>query len=211
MGCRLLKRKVFAPRFRFCLVVISLLVVSSCAYEVSTIQGVARPGKIRTLERIAVAPFRYPSDWTGLFRDVYAQAGLKAPEGKKIELIDGAFSDSRRPQRQGVYGSSLAEGTRKNKSGRFAERGRRNRGRPFGDIERFGARRRWCWPVAAAPAQTSKCVRRGSKYALLDLGFQEELWESEAGATTVLSQGDEMKAAVSEALDEFPRQSSDSG
>ena len=45
-------------------------------------------------------------------------------------------------------------------------------------------------------ADVEVCAAR-VEIRLLDLGSQEELWQSEAGATTALSQGDEMKAAVS--------------
>ena len=210
MGCRLLKRKAFAPRLRYCLVVISLLVVSSCAYEVSTIQGVARPGKIRTLERIAVAPFHYPSDWTGLFRDVYAQAGLKAPEGKKIELIQGAFLVRDALSAKGYMVLRWPKELEKTKvddllnaEGEIAKthlETLRDSGAQAVVLARGG---RTCADVEVCTARV--------EIRLLDLGSQEELWESEAGATTALSQGDEMKAAVHEALDEFPRQSSDSG
>ena len=54
------------------------------------------------------------------------------------------------------------------------------------------------------------CVAR-VEIRLVDLNSQEDLWESQAAATTAFSQGDEMKAAISVAFDAFPQKYPGSG
>lgn len=180
--------------------------IPACAYEVSTIQVVARPGKIRALERVVVAPFRYPSDWTGLFRDVYAQAGLKAPEVRKIEMVEGAFliRDAlaakgylalRRPK--GLEGKKAADLL--NAEGEIAEV-------HLSALKASGAQAVMLAEGGRDCEDVEVCVAR-VKIRLIDLGSLETLWQSQSAATTALSQGDEMKAAVAEAFDAFPEKS----
>ena len=197
---------VFASRFRLWWAAFSLLAVAGCAYEVSSIQGVARPGRIRSLERVVVAPFRYPSDWTGLFRHVYAQAGLKAPDVKKIEMIEGAFLIRDAVTAKGYLVLRWPEELEKikaddlrNAEGEIAEG-------HLAVLKRSGAQA----VVLAGGGRTCEdvevCVAR-VEIRLLDLNSREALWKSQAAATTALSQGDEMKAAVSQAFDAFPEKS----
>ncbi len=196
----------FVSRFRSCLIVVLFLMIPACAYEVSTIQVVARPGKIRALERVVVAPFRYPSDWTGLFRDVYAQAGLKAPEVRKIEMVEGAFliRDAlaakgylalRRPK--GLEGKKAADLL--NAEGEIAEV-------HLSALKASGAQAVMLAEGGRDCEDVEVCVAR-VKIRLIDLGSLETLWQSQSAATTALSQGDEMKAAVAEAFDAFPEKS----
>ena len=206
MEPRIVRHMAFASRFRASLIVFLLLMIPACAYEVSTIQGVAMPGRIRALERIAVAPFRYPSDWTGLFRDVYAQAGLKAPDVRKIEMVEGAFLLRDALAAKGYLAllrPKVLEGKKAadllNAEGEIAEA-------HLAALKRSGAQA----VVIAQGERTCEdvevCVAR-MEIRLIDLGSLEALWESQAFATTALSQGDEMKAAVSEAFDAFPGKS----
>ena len=196
----------FVSRFRASLIIFVLLMIPACAYEVSTIQVVARPGKIRALERVVVAPFRYPSDWTGLFRDVYAQAGLKAPEVRKIEMVEGAFliRDAlaakgylalRRPK--GLEGKKAADLL--NAEGEIAEV-------HLSALKASGAQAVMLAEGGRDCEDVEVCVAR-VKIRLIDLGSLETLWQSQSAATTALSQGDEMKAAVAEAFDAFPEKS----
>ena len=197
---------VFALRFRLWWAAFSLLAMAGCAYEVSSVQGVAIPGRIRALERVVVAPFRYPSDWTGLFRHVYAQAGLEAPDVRKVEMIEGAFLIRDAVTAKGYLVLRWPKTLEKikaddllNAEGEIAEG-------HLSALKRSGAQA----VVLAQGGRTCEdvevCVAR-VEIRLLDLSSQEDLWKSEASATTALSQGDEMKAAVAGAFDAFPEKS----
>lgn len=201
-----MKRMVFASRFRLWWAAFSLLAMAGCAYEVSSIQGVAMPGKIRSLERVVVAPFRYPSDWTGLFRHVYAQAGLKAPDVRKVEMIEGAFLIRDAVTAKGYLVLRWPEELEKIKAGDLRNAGGEIAEAHLAALKRSGAQA----VVLAQGGRTCEdvevCVAR-VEIRLLDLNSREALWRSQAAATTALSQGDEMKAAVSGAFDAFPGKS----
>ncbi len=197
----------FVTRCRACRLVFSLVLISGCAYGVSGTQGVSRPEKIRTLQRIAIAPFRYSSDWTGLFRDIYRRAGLKVPEGRKIESIEGTFliRDAiaakgyeavalRGEWKGGALGDSPRPGGKVPKA---LLRSLRDAG--AGAVMLAGGGRR-CGDVDSCAATV--------RVLLLDVGTGEELWRSEGRAATVLSQGDEMRAAVQGAFAAFPDKAS---
>lgn len=209
MGCRLLKRITFASRFRSCSIIFLLLVIPGCAYEISSIQGISKPGSIQALERVAVAPFRYPSDWTGLFRHVYAQAGLKAPEGRKIEFVEGAFLIRDAITAKGYLVLRWPKELKKIKAEDLLNVEGKIAGTHLEALKRSGAQAVVLASGDRTCADVEVCVAR-VEIRLLDLGSQEALWKSQAAATTALSQGDEMKAAVSEALSAFPDKSPDS-
>ena len=201
-----MNRMVFASRFRLWWAAFSLLAMAGCAYEVSTIRVVAKPGRIRALERVVVAPFRYPSDWTGLFRHVYAQAGLEAPDVKKIEMIEGAFLIRDAVTAKGYLVLRWPKELEKIKADDL-----RNAGGEIAEGHLAALRRSGAQAVVLAQGgrtceDVEVCVAR-VEIRLLDLSSQEDLWKSEASATTALSQGDEMKAAVAEAFDAFPGKS----
>ena len=210
MEPRIVKRTAFAPKVRFRSLVFLLLMIPACAYEVSTIQGVARPGEIRALERVAVAPFRYPSDWTGLFRDVYAQAGLKAPDVRKIETIEGAFLIRDALAAKGYLVVRWPEELAKtkaedllNEAGGIAEA-------HLAALQRSGAQAVVVAGGGRDCEDVEVCVAK-VRIRLVDLSSRETLWRSQSAATTAFSQGDEMKAAVAEAFDAFPGKPSPSG
>ena len=205
MEYRLLKRMVFASRFRSWLVIF-LLLLPGCAYEISTIQGVAKPEKIQTIERISVAPFRYPSDWTGLFRDVYAQAGIEAPDVRKIEMLEGAFLIRDALSAKGYLALRWPEELEKKEADDLLNASGEIAGVHLAALKSSGAQA----VVLAKGVRTCEnvevCMGR-VEIRLIVLGSQETLWESQAAATTAFSQGDEMKAAVAEALAAFPDKS----
>ena len=206
MEPRIVRHMASTSRFRASLIVFLLLMIPACAYEVSTMQGVARPGRIRALERIAVAPFRYPSDWTGLFRDVYAQAGLKAPDVKKIEMVEGAFLLRDALAARGYLALRWPEKLAKTKAEDLLDAAGGIAEVHLGALKRSGAQA----VVIAGGERTCEDVEvcvASVEIRLIDLGSLEALWVSGARATTALSQGDEMKAAVSEAFDVFPEKS----
>lgn len=210
MELRIVKRNAFASRFRYALIMFALVVVPGCAYQLSTLQGVARPAKIRALERVVVAPFRYPSDWTGLFRDVYAQAGLKAPDVKKIEMLDGGFLIRGAVSAKGYLVLRWPEKLEKTKADDLLNAEGGIAADHLAALRRSGAQA----VVLAEGGRTCEdvevCVAR-VEIRLVDLNSQEDLWESQAAATTAFSQGDEMKAAISVAFDAFPQKSPGSG
>ena len=206
MEPRIVKQNVFVSRFRSSLIIFLSLIISACAYEVSTIQGVARPDEIRALERVAVAPFRYPSDWTGLFRDVYAQAGLKAPDVKKIEMIEGAFLIRDALAAKGYLALRWPEELVKTKAEDLLDAAGGIAEVHLGMLRNSGAQAVVIAGGGRDCEDVEVCVAR-VEIRLLDLNSREALWVSGARATTAFSQGDEMKAAVSEAFDAFPEKS----
>lgn len=184
--------------------------IPGCAYEISSIQGVVLPEKIRVLERVAVAPFRYPSDWTGLFRDVYAQAGLKAPDVKKIEMIEGAFLIRDALAARGYLVLRWPEELEKTKADDLL-----NEAGGIAEAHLAALRRSGAQAVVIAGGgrdceDVEVCVAK-VEIRLVDLSSRETLWRSQSTATTAFSQGDEMKAAVAEAFDAFPQKSPPSG
>ncbi len=193
----------FKARLRVLSIVFLLLVACGCAYEISRTQSVTRPGKIRTLNRIVVAPFRYANDWTGLFRDIYEKAGLKAPEVKKIEFLEGAFLVRDAVTAKGYEVLRWPKELANTKADDLwsAEGGIAEAHLPL--LRDSGAQAlilaggsRNCNDIELCAAKV--------EIRLVDLVSQEELWKSGAGATTAFSQGDEMRAAVREALGGFP-------
>lgn len=185
--------------------VFSLVLLSGCAYGVSGTQGVARPEKIRTLRRIAVAPFRYASDWTGLFRDIYRRAGLKVPAGRKVESMEGTFLIRDAIAAKGYEAVALRGEWRRGAADELLRPGRRAPQALLralggaGAVVLAGGRRR-CRDVDSCAATV--------RVLLLDVGTGEELWRSEVRAATVFSQGDEMRAAVRGAFAAFPERAS---
>ena len=206
MEPRIVKQNASASRYRVSLIVFLLLMIPACAYEVSTIQGVARPGRIRALERVVVAPFRYPSDWTGLFRDVYAQAGLKAPDVKKIEMIEGAFLIRDALAAKGYLALRWPEELAKTKAEDLLDAEGGIAEAHLAALKRSGAQAVMLAEGGRTCEDVEVCVAR-VKIRLIDLGSLEKIWESQSAATTAFSQGDEMKAAVAEAFDAFPEKS----
>ena len=195
-----------ASRFRLWWAAASFLVMAGCAYEVSSIQGVAMPGRIRALERVAVAPFRYPSDWTGLFRHVYAQAGLEAPDVRKIEMVEGAFLIRYALAAKGYKVLRWPKELEKKKTEDLLNAEGGIAGDHLAALERSGAQAVVIAGGGRDCEDVEVCVAK-VKIRLVDLISQETIWESQSAATTAFSQGDEMKAAVAEAFAAFPGKS----
>ena len=200
----------YRARLRVLAIVFMLLLAGGCAYQISRTQSVARPGEIRTLERIVVAPFHYPSDWTGLFRDIYEKAGLKAPEVKKIEFLEGAFLVRDAITAKGYKVLRWPKELEKTKADDLLNAEGEIAGVHLSLLRDSGAQAvvlarggRNCNDIESCDAKV--------EIRLLDLVSQEELWKSGAGATSAVSQGDEMRAAVREAFEGFPGKSPDSG
>lgn len=206
MELRIVKQNASASGFRASLIVLLLLMIPACAYEVSTIRVVAKPGRIRALERVVVAPFRYPSDWTGLFRHVYAQAGLKAPDVKKIEMVEGAFLIRGALAARGYLALRWPEELAKTKAEDLLDAAGGIAEVHLAALKRSGAQAVVIAQGGRDCEDVEVCVAR-VEIRLIDLGSLEALWVSEARATTAFSQGDEMKAAVSQAFDAFPGKS----
>ncbi len=198
--------KSFASRLPLLPAVLSLLLMAGCAYELSVRQVIARPVKIQALARLTVAPFQYPSDWTGLFRDVYKKAGIEAPKGRRIELIEGAFL---------IRDVLIAKGYQVVRWPRELEKKKTddllNKEGKIAEAHLSALRDTGAQAVAIAAGERScedveVCAARVEIH-FLDLNSEDTLWESQVRATTALAHGDEMKAAVSKALDAFPEKS----
>ena len=190
-------------RRRFRPLLVLLLLASGCAYQVSRVQGVASPERIRTLRRVAVAPFRYASDWTGLFRAIYEQAGLKAPDGRKIESLEGAFLIRDALAAKGYEPVPWPGDPGSAKAGDASRPGEEltkarllslRKAKAQAVIFAGGARR--CGGIESCAAWV--------RVRLVDVGSGAVVWKSEARGATAFSRGDEMKAAVRYALEGLP-------
>jgi hypothetical protein len=167
-----------------------------CSYQISGNMEVFAPGKLEGVRRVAVAPFSYPHDWTGHFRDIYRRADVPPPPGRKVDRIEATF---------------LVEDA-------LAARGYRTL--PWPNDEEVLA------PGQPPAALLNRLRARGVQAVLLvrgstrcesadmcaarvamtlwDAAGGERLWTAEASAQTLIFLGDEMQAAVREALSGLP-------
>ena len=143
------------------------------------------------------------SAWT---REAAPRQRLEAPDVKKIEMVEGAFLIRDAITAKGYLVlrwpkelEKIRADDLRNAEGEIAEG-------HLAALKRSGAQA----VVNARGGRTCEdvevCVAR-VEIRLIDLGSLETLWKSQAFATTALSQGDEMKAAVAEAFAAFPGKS----
>jgi hypothetical protein len=189
-------------KYRHAAVVFALLTgVAGCAYGVYQDSRVVNPGRLAEIRFIAVAPFRYPHRWTGYFRDIYRKAGLIPPAVEKVDQVEATF---------------LPVGV-------LIDRGYEVRNWPFkaGKVKWAGGA-----PGPGMKKALLKILPSGVEAALLIRGQSEcpeiyhciavvnmwlvdartgsLLWKSKAEGTTLIGQGNEMRAAVEEALGALP-------
>ncbi|MBI3127023.1 MAG: hypothetical protein HYZ11_05420 [Candidatus Tectomicrobia bacterium] len=172
-----------------------LLWCAGCGYQLSGQAEVFNSGELEGVRRVAVAPFAYPYDWTGYFRDIYRKAGVPAPPGSKVDRIEATFLVEEALAARGYEplpwpGGEEAPPVMPSKAllGRLREGGH-----PAMLAARGDAR---CESVDACTARVSLTLWSTEG---------ERLWSAEASASTLIHQGDEMKAAIQEALSGLPR------
>ena len=135
---------------------------------------------------------------------------MKAPEVKKIEFLEGAFLVRDAITAKGYKVLRWPKELEKTKADDLLNAEGEITGVHLGALRDSGAQAvvlarggRNCNDIDSCDAKV--------EIRLLYLVSQEELWKSGAGATSAVSQGDEMRAAVREAFEGFPGKSPDSG
>lgn len=172
-----------------------LAALAGCAYEVTGRVEAVDPQGLRGAGRVAVARFGYVHEWTGQFRDIYRQAGVPPPAGEKADSLDRTFliedALSARGYAAVPWPPGEEEPTEPPSAGLRARLGR----------EGIGAL--LLAQGESACASVARCTARVS-LSLWDTARGALLWRGGAEAATLIRQGDEMKAAVEEALAGLP-------
>jgi len=172
-----------------------------CNYTIYQESRVVNPERLSEIRNIAVAPFRYSHRWTGYFRDIYRKAGLVPPPVEKMEEVEATF---------------LPVGV-------LIDRGFKVRDWPSKSIKFKWTRgalgpgvKKELLKTLPLGVQAGLLIRGGSECPelfhciavveiwLVDARTGSLLWKSKAEGSTLLGQGNEMRAAVEDALGELP-------
>ncbi len=174
-----------------------LMGAGGCAYGLSRTAEIINPERLARVRSVTVAPFRYPHRWTGFFRGIYRSAEIDPPAKEKVERIEATF---------------LPEGV-------LVARG-------YEVLKWPAAAGEMIWreeaPEAGDRAALLKVLTSGAEAVLMLRGRSEcreihhcvaevemklidaeggsVLWKSRAEGETLIGQGNEMLAAVEEAL-----------
>ncbi len=182
-----------------------MFAAGGCAYGISHEAESLRPERLARVRRIVVVPFRYSHRWTGFFQGIYKSAGLEPPPVEKVESIEATFLP------EGVLWERGYELKDMPKPG----------GSPTGspvweDDMPEGKRRAALARFQAAGAQAFLVVKGRSncpqlyhclaevEMKLMDAESGLVLWRSKAKGETLIGQGNEMRAAIEEALVPLP-------
>jgi hypothetical protein len=178
-----------------------LMGAGGCAYGLSRTAEIINPERLARVRSVTVAPFRYPHRWTGLFRGIYRSAEIDPPAEEKVERIEATF---------------LPEGVLV--------------GRGYEVLKWPAAAGEMIWreeaPEVGDRAALLKALTSGAEAVLMIRGRSEcreihhcmaevemmlidteegsVLWKSRAEGETLVGQGNEMLAAVEEALADLP-------
>ena len=174
----------------------ALLALAGCAYEVGGRVEVAEPGRLGDVRRVAVARFGYAHDWTGQFRDIYRRANLAPPAGEKVDTLDHTFLLEDALAARGYEALPWPPGEEEPAEPPPAELRERLAGAGIGAVLLAQGE--------SACASVERCTARVT-LSLWDAAEGALLWRGEGEAATLIHQGDEMQAAVEEALAGLPR------
>ena len=179
-----------------------LMAVGGCAYELYQVNRVVNPDRLSRVRTVAVAPFRYSHDWTGYFRDIYRDAGLDYPTVKKIDQVEATFLTEGVLLKRGydllawpVSNEDIKwEISKSQKKLKILLSSFRKSGADAVLLQRGRSR---CPKIYRCKAEI--------EMRLLDVASGALLWEGQGSGETLLSHGDEMRAAVERVLSSLPR------
>ncbi|MEE9255723.1 MAG: DUF4136 domain-containing protein [bacterium] len=180
-----------------------------CAYELHSESRVADPGRLARLRKVAVAPFRYPHDWTGYFRDIYRSAGLTPPPAKKIEEVESSFLPEGALLKRGY---TVPAWPGKMRGFRWGGEGKKipgakvlgnNLGEALAAARAAGAGAVLLLKGRSRCPDMNRCVSE-VEMRLVDSGTGALIWTSRATGASLIGQGNEMRAAVEKALEALP-------
>ena len=155
----------------------------------------AAPQRLTQVRRVAVARFGYAHDWTGQFRDIYRRANVLPPPGDKVDNLDRTFLLEDALAARGYEALPWPGGEEEPAEPPSAALRERLQG--------LGAQALLLAQGGSACGSLERCSARVS-LSLWEAGSGALLWRGEGEAATLLAQGDEMKAAVEEALAGLP-------
>jgi hypothetical protein len=192
-----------------------VLAAGGCAYELHSHSRVADPGRLARLRKIAVAPFRYPHDWTGYFREIYCSAGLKPPRVKKIDEVESSFLPEGALLKRGYAVPAWPEKFRGfHWKGEGDERGK---GKKISGAKDLGKNLTAALQAARAAGAEAVLLLKGwsrcpdmnrceseVEMRLVDSETGAPIWTSRATGASLIGQGNEMRAAVEKALEALP-------
>ncbi len=170
-----------------------MMSAGGCAYGVTHQTEIVHPERLARVRSVAVAPFRYALHWTGFFRDIYESAGLDPPQVEKVEKVEATFLPEGVLMALGyeVKGWPAGAGKVEWKDGAPG-------------AESYDALRK----IRAAGAEAvllvrgkSNCLKTYRCVAEVDMKLVDTesgavIWESRAEGSSLIAQGNEMRAAV---------------
>ncbi len=179
-----------------------LMAVGGCAYQLYQVNRVVNPDRLSRVRTVAVAPFRYSHDWTGYFRDIYRDAGLDYPAVEIIDQIEATFLTEGFLLKRGydllawpVSEEDIKwEISKSQKKLKILLSSFRKSGADAVLLQRGRSR---CPKIYRCKAEI--------EMRLLDVASGALLWEGQGSGETLLSHGDEMRAAVERVLSSLPR------
>ncbi|MFC1491257.1 hypothetical protein ACFLQ0_01530 [Nitrospinota bacterium] len=186
------------------LAAVGLLMVlgaGGCAYEIHQEGQVVNPKRLFRIQTVVVMPFRYLHDWTGYFREIYRSAGLEPPQVEKIDDVEATFLPEGALLKRGYTVRSWPSKMKKFSwsegitGAKFKE--------ALSAIQASGAE------AVLFLRGRSVCLRIHHCVAAVDIKMVDAengtlIWKSKATGSTFISHGNEMRAAIEEALDALP-------
>ncbi len=196
---------------RWAAVFFLILAAGGCAYELRSESRVADPGRLARLRKVAVAPFRYPHDWTGYFREIYRSAGLRPPPAKKIDEVESSFLPEGALLKRGYAvppwpGKMRGFRWRGEGGGKKIPGARvstKNLGEALAAARAAGAEAVLLLKGRSRCSDMNRCMSE-VEMRLVDSGTGALIWTSRATGASLIGQGNEMRAAVENALEALP-------
>jgi hypothetical protein len=189
----------------FLTVMVLMFAAGGCAYGISYEAETLRPERLTRVRRIVVVPFRYSHRWTGFFQGIYKAAGLVPPPVEKVESIEATFL------LEGVLlarGYELKEmpkpgGSPTESPGWEDDMPEEKRRAALSRIQATGAQAFLVVNGSSNCSQLYHCLAE-VEIKLMSAESGLVLWRSNSKGETLLGQGNEMRAAVEEALFSMP-------
>lgn len=190
---------------RFVAVFVLMLAAGGCAYGIFHEAETLRPERLARVRRIVVVPFRYSHRWTGFFRGIYLSAGLEPPPVEKVENIEATFLPEGVLLARGYELKDMPEpdGGPGGLAGWEEDMPEEKRRAALARFQAAGAQAFLVVNGSSNCPQLFHCLAE-VEMKLMDAEAGLVLWRSKAKGETLIGQGNEMRAAVEEALIALP-------
>lgn len=180
-----------------------------CAYGISHEAEVLMPERLARVRQVVVVPFRYPHRWTGFFRGIYKSAGLEPPPVEKVENVEATFLLEVELWERGYELKDMPklDGLLGGEPGDFLDwEADMPEGKRRAALAKFQAAGAQAFLVAGGHSNCPAvyhCIAE-VEIKLMDAEAGLVIWQSKARGETLIGQGNEMRAAVEEALAALP-------